>query len=330
MTPLRELFKKNDFGALASPFYERLVEPKRIEGFKKKLQQLHISLMERARRFGPFGGPPPFDMMMAGGGMPPRPMMGGRFGHGPMGGMPPMRGQPPPAPYPDQAMQRINALERELALMRSERSKLGNASGDSGPGGAFGRANTDRSRFDSRFDDPFENRGAGGSGGAAAAVATSGRFDQDIFDLPPRHSFEPFDRTARHAFSDNFNEQPLKRMRPDFGRNDTADRFEPFDRFGGGGNSGGNSSGNRFGGNQKDLPSLFDSGAGTVMRNRGPPPMGGNSGNSDMGGGFGSLLNRPAYLHLSGSVSRGNNQRPNQGMNNQQRGRFGGGGMRRN
>jgi len=334
MTPLRELFKKNDFGALANPFYERLVEQKRIEAFKKKLQQLHVSLMERSRRFvPPFGGPSPFDMMMPG-----PPMGGGRFGpSGPMA--PAMHHQsmrPPQNQIPDQALHRIKVLEEELAMMRNERNQLRQVGSggsrdrdlDSFGSGGFGSGGRSAGSAATNIRDhaPFERRARFDEDRFDRAGGNAVRFDQDIFEPPARNNSssggqatfgragnEPFDRTPRSMFNDNFSEQPLKRLRPDFGRNDDDSPFQSsaFDnnQYGAGGTGG-------YGGGMKNLPSLFDAG------NTGGGYGGGNRAQQSGGGagpnnGFGNLLNRPAYLHLSGSVNRGR-------ANNNQRGRFGG------
>lgn len=133
MTPLRELFKKNNFGELASPFYERLVDPKSIDAFRRKLEQLQTALVEKFRANVQSSN-----------------QFGQSFGN--MGGSLMATPYPyrvaPPQPYPDPTMMRIQMLERELALMRLERNQLYMQNAN------FGRDN--RAQFyENRFD--FDN-----------------------------------------------------------------------------------------------------------------------------------------------------------------------------
>lgn len=267
MTPLRELFKKNDFGTLASPFYERLVEPKRIEAFKKKLAQLQVALIERSRK--------PF--------MQPRPLMD--MGGAPMRGDVGYHGGPPgPAPFPDQAMQRIQMLERELAAMRNERSLLQQQQqkqlfGKGSNGGPIMRENflDSRDRF---YEDKFE-RGPNTTSFSAARDPYERR---DISRGGNSYG-------GNNSNNDSFSEQPLKRMRADFGRSDDNDRYDPFENNAYGNNSGNINAGgnNRFGGN--NLPSLFDS---APIQNRTyGGNIGGNGGNKNANNGNNNAYGRP-------------------------------------
>lgn len=187
IVPIRELLKKNDFGPLANPFFERLVEKPHIDRFKKTLKHIgeHFHQLQYAPIRGPMG--------------PPR----GHYGHGPM-----MTAQPP-----DYALQKIQMLEAEIQNLRAQNQASQITQ--------LASLNTALNTLLTQRDGPGGNKGGPRGGAGSSGMGDPGQrgniralFDED----------GPYDQAGNSRVGNNYtdfesNNQPqLKRLRADFGR----------------------------------------------------------------------------------------------------------------
>lgn len=180
IVPIRELLKKNDFGALANPFFERLVEKPHIDRFKKTLKHMgeHFHQLQFA--------PPPMRGPMG----PPRP-----YGPGPM---------MPPAQPPDFALQKIQMLEAEIQNLRAQNqaSQI-----------------TQLASLNTALNTLLTQReGPGGAGGGGPPGGPRGNI-RALFDEDGPYDQAGNSRVGNNYTDFESNSQPqLKRLRADFGR----------------------------------------------------------------------------------------------------------------
>lgn len=205
IVPIRELLKKNDFGPLANPFFERLVEKPHIDRFKKTLKHMaeHFHQLQFApppMRHHPMGGPPrPFPMGM------------------------------PPSQPPDFALQKIQMLEAEIQNLRAQNQASQITQ--------LASLNTALNTLLTQREGPQSGKGGVGNSGSRDGGGSGGPRGniRALFDEDGPYDQVDYSRIGNNYTDFETNNQPqLKRLRADFGRgNPEQGGNKNQNRFGG-------------------------------------------------------------------------------------------------